>query len=171
MRSILFTGFLALALATGFGCSNDQPFPTKALRADKTITGASSLPLAVDPGMVGEYPTAAKSGAGIFFDQVLEYRVWLHPEKGAKPLAGNHDYFLAFAKYERALALSQKAKGAEEPLALIRQYEWIDEPSPGKYEVKRGERVTEWQPAWLKGSKREPHSIAEFLAKPRKSRH
>lgn len=121
--------------------------------------------------MVGEYPSAAKSGAGCFFDQVLEYRVWLHPEKGAEPLAGGHDYCFAFAKYERALAFSQKAKGAEEPLALLRQYEWIDEPSPGKYEVKRGERVTEWRVAWLKGAKREPQSIAEFLAKPRKARH
>lgn len=79
-------------------------------------------------------------------------------------------YFFAFAEYKNALAFSQKTKGAEEPLVLIRQYQWIDEPSPGKYQVKQGERITEWQVAWLRGTKRGPNSISEFLAKPRKPR-
>lgn len=92
------------------------------------------------------------------------------PAEGAKPLAEGHDYFFAFAEYENALAFSRKTKGAEEPLVLIRQYQWIDEPSPGKYQVKRGERITEWQVAWLSGAKRRPNSISEFLAKPRKPR-
>jgi len=76
----------------------------------------------------------------------------------------------SLARYENALDFSRKTKGAEEPLVLIRQNEWIDEPSPGRYEAKKGERIAEWQVAWLQDSKRRPESIAEFLARPRKPR-
>jgi hypothetical protein len=173
MRTTIFVlgGFMLLA---GFpGCRGHQyiPPPFKALHADQTVAGTSSFPPALHPKKVGEYPAATKSGAGYFFDEVLEYRVWLCPAKGAQSLAGDNDYFFAFASYENALAFSRKTKGAEEPLVLIRQYEWIDEPSPGKYEVQKEERLTEWRVAWLKDSKRGPTSISEFLVKPRKSRH
>ena len=43
----------------------------------------SKYPLAIDENMVGEYPALVKSGAGYFYDDVLEYRVWCHPERGA----------------------------------------------------------------------------------------
>lgn len=111
-----------------------------------------------------------KSGGGYFYDEVLEYRVWFCPAEGAERLAGGDDYFFAFAEYEAALALSRSKKGAEEPLVLVRQSEWINEPSPGKYEVKRGERTTEWKVAWLQDSKRGPKSISDFLARPRPPR-
>jgi hypothetical protein len=63
---------------------------------DRTLS-ASRYPPAIDPALVGTYAGVAKSGAGYFYDDVLEYRVWLHPEKGAAPLAGDKDYFAAFA--------------------------------------------------------------------------
>jgi putative acetyltransferase len=109
-----------------------------------------------------------KSGAGYFYDDVLEYRVWLHPERGAEKKNGNSDYFVAFAQYEKALAFSQKSKGAEEPLVLIRQLKHINEPQPGIFEVVEGERFTEWQVQWLAGSKRSPGAIEKFLAEHRK---
>lgn len=169
MRSSLIASLSVLALAAIFGCQDhSDPSLPKAIQADRRTTGASDFPSAVKPELVGEYPALVKSGAGYFFDEVLEYRVWMSPTEGAQPLAGGSDYFFAFAEYENALAFSQRTKGAEEPLVLIRQYQWIDEPSPGKYQVKQGERITEWQVAWLREAKRGPNSISEFLAKPRK---
>lgn len=79
-------------------------------------------------------------------------------------MAGDNDYFAAFAQYESALAFSQAHKGAEPPLVLVRQLESIDEPSPGIYQHHSAVRITEWQPQWLPGSKRESDSIAKFLA-------
>ena len=40
------------------------------------------------------------SGAGYFYDDVLEYRVWVHPEAGGEDLHDGDDYFLAFAKFD-----------------------------------------------------------------------
>ena len=153
---------LLLALSTLATADRD------AANADRTITGASAFPTSVDPSKVGKYPGLVKSGAGYFYDDVLEYRVWLHPERGAEKRNGNSDYFVAFAQYERALAFSQKSKGAEEPLVLIHQLKHINEPQPGVFEVVEGERNTEWQVLWLAGSKRLPGAIEKFLAEHRK---
>jgi hypothetical protein len=57
---------------------------------------------------VGTYPTDTKSGAGYFYDDVLEYRVWMHPEKGAAPFNGTNDYMAAFAQYEAAETFSRQ---------------------------------------------------------------
>ena len=92
------------------------------------VSGTSKYPLAVDPNRVGTYPAYTKSGGGYFYDEVLEYRVWLHPENGAKPLDGRHDYFFAFDQYETAEEFSKSTAGAEEPLVLVRQLQWISEP-------------------------------------------
>jgi len=159
---------LAIGMVFMTAC-NEKPFSDFAmLRSDRMIVGTSAYPLAVDPRRVGSYPAETKSGAGYFYDDVLEYRVWLHPENGAKPANGRSDYFAAFAQYERAAAFAEKAKGAEQPLVLIRQLEWIDEPDPRHYVPKKGERLTEWQVSWLEGSKRTVGSIDEFLKRPRK---
>lgn len=138
-----------------------------ALRADRAMDGTSAYPVAVDPRRVGAYPPNAKSGAGYFYDEVLEYRVWLHPEKGGAPMNGTSDYFVAFAQYERAEAFAKKAPGAESPLALVRQLQWIDEPTPQHYVPEKGERLTEWQVPWLRDSKRTAGSVAEFMKHPR----
>jgi hypothetical protein len=137
--------------------------PFSAAHVDRTV-GSTAQPLAVEPNRVGSFAGRAKSGAGYFYDEVLEYRVWLHPEHGAPRLAGDEDYFAAFARYETALEYSQKNVGAEEPLVLIRQREWINEPTTGKFLSEEGDRITEWQVKWLDGRRRGPKSISEFLA-------
>src|SRR5262245_26734971 len=126
------TLLLISALLLGCGSQVDGFSPAS---ADRAVTGSSKSPTAVDPGRVGKYPGRVKSGAGYVYDEVLEYRVWLHPERGAKRLAGDKDYFAAFAEYERALVFSSSAQGAEDPLVLVRQLEWINEPAPGRYVV------------------------------------
>jgi len=123
----------------------------------------SKFPKAINPDKVGEYPALAKSGAGYFFDEVLEYRVWCHPERGAPDEFNGEDYYYAFETYEEALKFADAAKGAEEPLVLIRQWEWINEPSPNELIHEKGERIAEWQVEWLKRGARRPGEIEAFI--------
>ncbi len=123
----------------------------------------SRYPRAVDPDAVGSYPALTKSGGGYFFDEVLEYRVWVHPERGGPDLHDGEDYFHAFDVYETALEFSHATLGAEEPLVLVRQLEHVNEPEAGRFEHVCGERLTEWRVEWLDGGRREPDSIPEFL--------
>lgn len=125
----------------------------------------SQYPTAIDPAMVGEYPAYAKSGAGYFFDEVLEYRVWCHPELGAADEFDGEDYYYAFETYEEALEFAEQTAGAEAPLVLIRQWEWINEPSPGEFIHERGERVAEWLPEWLARGARQSGQIEAFIAR------
>ena len=152
---------LAIALCALFSCEK-RVAAFHPSRIDRAV-GVSRYPLASDPQLVGTYPGLTKSGAGYFYDDVLEYRVWMHPERGAPPLAGNEDYFAAFARYEPAAAFASKTRGAETPLVLVRQKESIDEPARGEFVWVRTERITEWQVEWLPGSHREPDSIERFL--------
>ena len=122
------------------------------------------LPPAVDASLVGTYPAAAKAGGGFVWDAVLEYRVWCHPEHGAPDEADGNDYFHAFADYVDALEFSEETVGAEEPLALVLQQEYIDEPEPGRYVHVKERRVTEWPVAFLRRPKRTPRTIPDFLA-------
>lgn len=133
------------------------------VRADRTVCNRSAYPLAIYNAQVGKYAAETKSGPGYFYDDVLEYRVWFCPERGAKPVNGKDDYYVAFAEYERAEDLSKVSKGAEEPVVLVRQYEWINEPEPGHFQAEKGNRITEWRVQWLDGSKRTPDSTREFL--------
>lgn len=133
------------------------------VRADRTVCRQSAYPLAMDSAQVGKYEAQTKSGAGYFYDDVLEYRVWFCPERGAKPVNGKDDYYVAFAEYEKAEEFSKASGGAEEPLVLVRQYEWINEPEPGHYQAEKGNRITEWQVQWLEGNKRTPGSTKDFL--------
>jgi hypothetical protein len=137
------------------------------LTADRTVTSHSAYPVAVDPSRVGTYPPDTKSGAGYFYDDILEYRVWLHPDQGAEPRNGDQDYFAAFAQYEHAEAFSKNTAGAEQPIVLVRQREWIAEPTPGQFHAETGDRITEWRVKWLTGNKRGPGTIIDFLAHPK----
>jgi len=154
-----------LLASLGFACNSVQPYSVALV--DRDVTGASKFPIAIDPNRVGTFPGKTGSGAGYFYDEVLEYRVWLHPERGAQRLAGDTDYYAAFAEYESALEYSARTHGAEQPLVLIRQREYVNEPTPGTFTWEKTERLTEWQVQWLKGSQRGPNSIADFLANPR----
>jgi len=108
---------------------------------------ALNLPPAVDPAMVGQYSWLAKSGAGYVWDEVLEYRVWTHK--------GGSDAMKAFATFEAARDYSERTYGAEPPLVLIRQKTHINEPERGKLVyVEDKERITEWQPHWLREDNR-----------------
>jgi putative acetyltransferase len=168
-RSSVAAAALAVAVLN-FGCKHDRAASGfVAVRADRQVTGNSKFPVAIDPNQVGTYPPEVKSGAGYFYDDVLEYRVWFHPEKGAKPLNGSQDYFVAFAQYEPAQTLSETAPGAEPPLVLVRQLQWIDEPKRGVFIPNKGDRITEWQVAWLVDSKRSNQSIEEFLKQPKEA--
>ena len=140
------------------------------VRTDRDVSGATAYPLAVDLNLVGRYPSQAKSGAGYFYDDVLEYRVWVHPERGGERLNGDSDYYEAFAQYEKAEKFSKTHAGAEEPLVLVRQIESVNEPEPGHYVWDKSQRITEWQVRWLAGSKRTPQSIQDFLQHPRPAR-
>ncbi len=145
-------------------CQKPTVGPLLVTHVDRSILGPSKYPIAGDPALVGSFSGQTGSGAGYFFDEVLEYRVWLCTGDGAPELSGGDDYFAAFARYEAALEFSKRHTGAEEPLVLIRQREWVSEPEPGKFIWMKTERITEWQVKWLERLPRGPNSIPEFLS-------
>lgn len=121
-------------------------------------------PTVLDPSKVGEYPASAKAGGGFVWDAVLEYRVWCHPERGAPDDDDGSDYYYAFESFEEAKAFATENPGTEEPLALVLQREYIDEPEPGQYAHVQVERVTEWPVAFLSRPHRDQFTIPDFLA-------
>ncbi len=160
MRRVAGAGMILVLHLSG--CSDSDP--AAALTPDRTVVASSKYPVAVDPGRVGSHPALTKSGAGYFYDEVLEYRVWM------KPAGGGDSFYRAFASYETALQFSKKTPRSKEPLVLVRQLEWIDEPKSGDFHACSGERITEWQVEWLSGSKRSKDSIARFLKQHQKQR-
>lgn len=123
-----------------------------------------SYPTVFDPNLVGTYDAVARSGGGYVWDEVLEYRVWCHLERGAPDEADGSDYYYAFASYEEALDFSLSAEGAEKPLALVLQREFIDEPEAGQYVHVREERITEWPVSFLSRPRRTPRTIPDFMS-------
>ena len=125
---------------------------------------AKSFPDAVEPNLVGTYSPLAKAGGGYVWDDVLEYRVWCHPERGATDIEDGSDYYYPFATYAEALEFSQHTEGAEEPLALIRQVEYIAEDTPGEYRHVKEERIAEWPVEFLRRPRRTQNTIPDFLS-------
>lgn len=123
-----------------------------------------NYPDVLDPSLVGSYPASAKAGGGFVWDAVLEYRVWCHPEHGAPDEADGQDYFYVFATYAAALDFSRGTEGAEEPLALVLQEEYIDEPESGQYLHVKERRVTEWPVEFLSRPRRTARTIPDFLS-------
>lgn len=121
-------------------------------------------PRAIDPARVGKYPASGYSGGGYVWDAVLEYRVWCHPERGAPDKNDGNDYYYAFASYPEALRFSKEYPGTEEPLALILQKEYIDEPAPHHYVHVKKRRVTEWPVEFLLRPRRTKDTIPDFLS-------
>jgi hypothetical protein len=124
----------------------------------------TQYPAVLDPNAVGEYPAFVAAGGGYVWDEVLEYRVWCHPERGAPDHADGSDYYYAFASYKEALEFTAQTPGAEEPLALILQREYISEPEPGVYVHVKEERMTEWPVKFLSRPRRTPNTIPDFLS-------
>lgn len=121
-------------------------------------------PPVLDASKVGEYPASAKAGGGYVWDAVLEYRVWCHPERGAPDRADGSDYYYAFETYDEANTFARANAGTEEPLALVLQREYIDEPEPGEYVHVREQRVTEWPVEFLSRPQRDAMTIPDFFA-------
>jgi len=121
-------------------------------------------PTASHPERVGTYPAAAAAGGGYVWDEVLEYRVWCHPEQGAPDAAEGSDYYRAFPTYPRALAFAERTDGAEEPIALVLQRQYLDEPEPGTYVHVTTPRRVEWPVCFLSRPRRTRRTIPEFLA-------
>ena len=122
------------------------------------------FPSAVDPEKVGSYPASAKAGGGYVWDEVLEYRVWCHPERGAEDLAEGNDYYFPFAELAEAKSFAAKTAGSSAPLALILQREYIDEPEAGHYIHAMEERVAEWPFEFLSRPRRSANTIPDFLS-------
>jgi len=119
-------------------------------------------PYAVDVNKVGKYSLLTGSGGGYLWDDVLEYRVWVHP--------GGDDYARVFASYESAKRFSENTLGAEKPLALVRQKmgHWVSVDDKG-VRVGDKERITEWQVEWLDSKHRySPSALRSALVKARK---
>jgi hypothetical protein len=104
----------------------------------------SKYPLVKDSDLIGTYSALVKSGGGYVWDDVLEYRVWWHPNDGAPDIEDGNHYYYVFETYEEALEFSQENAGAEEPIALVLQEEYISEPVPGQYTHVKEQRLTEW---------------------------
>jgi len=124
----------------------------------------SEYPKVKDPDLVGTYPALSKTGGGYVWDSVLEYRVWCHPQPGTTEFEEDGDYYHAFENYEDALEFSKTTFGAQEPLALVLQEEYIDEPEMGKYEHIKEQRITEWPIHFLKRPRRDENTIPDFLS-------
>ncbi len=124
----------------------------------------TTYPEASHPEKVGTFSAAAKAGGGYVWDEVLEYRVWCSPRLGAEDLEDGNDYYYAFATYTEALGFAKDCEGAKQPLALILQMEFIDEPRNGEYVHVKEERVAEWPVEFLKRPKRTEKTIPDFLA-------
>ena len=122
------------------------------------------FPPVADPALVGSYPGSSKAGGGFVWDAVLEYRVWCHPEDGAPDEDDGSDYYYAFATHEEALTYSNATVGAESPLALVLQEEYIDEPEDGQYVHVRERRITEWPVEFLSRPRRTSRTIPSFMA-------
>lgn len=124
----------------------------------------SEYPRAIDPEKVGDYPAIAGAGGGFVWDEVLEYRVWCHPERGAPDEEEGNDYYYAFPTYLEALEFAKSAQGTEAPLALILQKEHISENTPGEYVHVKEARITEWPVEFLSRPRRTENTIPDFFA-------
>lgn len=125
---------------------------------------ADSYPEVQDPSLVGTYPASARAGGGYVWDAVLEYRVWCYPRRGANDLHDGDDYFYSFVSFAEADEFSGRTRGAQPPLALIIQEEYIDEPSPGKFRHVKERRVAEWPVEFLSRPRRTSRTIQDFFA-------
>jgi hypothetical protein len=124
----------------------------------------ATYPDAIDPALVGTYEAVAHAGGGLVWDEVLEYRVWCHLQRGAMDVDDGSDYYYTFSTYSEALEFSITTKGAEKPVALIRQLEYISEPEPGTYLHVKDIRITEWPVEFLRRPRRKANTITDFLS-------
>jgi putative acetyltransferase len=130
---------------------------------DEHLFGGEPYPAVLEPERAVTYPASACAGGGYVWDAVLEYRVWCHPERGASEQEGD-DYYHAFRSYEEALEYPQNSPVTEEPLALVLQREYIDEPETGDHRHVRAKRITEWPVEFLRRPRRTEETLPKFFA-------
>ena len=123
----------------------------------------SIYPEVKNKDLVGTYSGVVYSGGGLVWDDVLEYRVWCHPERGAPDLYEGDDYYYTFDNYDEAVEFSN-TNGCEEPLALILQEEYLNEPEPEVYVHVKEQRLAEWPVEFLNRPKRNKDTIPNFLS-------
>lgn len=160
---ILLVGFfLTVWLSSS---SNEATNESPSAGSDDRSAGPETFnpPDAVDLERVGKYDGAAASG-GLVWDDVLEYRVWCRPSNGALDVEAGSDYYCAFASFAEAREFASSNPGSDEPVVLVRQREYIDEPKPGIYTHKRNERIAEWPVTFLKRPRRTKNTIPQFFA-------
>ena len=124
----------------------------------------SKYPIVKDPDLVGTYPALVKSGGGYVWDDVLEYRVWCYPQRGAPDVAKGDAYYYVFQTYQEAFEYTETNPGTEAPLAVIVQEEYIDEPERGNYIHVKEQRITEWPVEFLNCPRRNANTISDFLS-------
>ena len=124
----------------------------------------SKYPPVKNPSQIGNYPAVVGAGGGYVWDDVLEYRVWCHPQDGAPDTENGDDYYYAFETYEEAQEFSSTSPGAEEPLALVIQEEYIEEPEFGEFIHKKEQRLVEWLPEFLSRPRRTDSTISDFFS-------
>lgn len=124
----------------------------------------SKFPLVKDPSLVGTFDALVNSGGGYVWDEVLEYRVWCHPENGSPDIEDGNDYYYTFETCEDALEFSRSTPGAEKPLALVLQEEYIGEPEAGKFIHVKEQRLTEWSIDFLSRPRRNTNTIPNFMS-------
>ena len=124
----------------------------------------SNYPTVKDVSLVGTYPAVVGGGGGYVWDEVLEYRVWCHPEKGAPDTEEGNDYYYVFETYEEALEFTENNIGTEQPMALVLQEEYIDEDKPGAFVHIKEQRLAEWHVEFLSRPRRNANTIPDFFA-------
>ena len=124
----------------------------------------SKYPNVKDPSLIGSYPVVVEAGGGYVWDDILEYRVWCHPHDGALDIENGDDYYYVFETCEEAQNFSLETVGAEEPLALVLQEEYIEETEPGEFIHVKEQRLTEWPPEFLSRPRRTHKTIPDFLS-------
>lgn len=102
-----------------------------------------NYPDAKDKSKVGSHSALVFSGGGYFYDEVLEYRVWVRPPSGEEV------HFYSYADYKTALDYSKETEGAEEPLVLVLQKAYIDGPTKDDLVIIKKDRIAEWRVEWL----------------------
>ncbi len=121
-------------------------------------------PEVLDSNLVGHYEAASKAGGGYVWDAVLEYRVWCYPRDGAEDLYDGDDYYYPFESCEEAIEFTNSHKGAQEPLALVLQKEYIDESKQDDFIHVKEERITEWPVTFLSRQRRNKNTIPDFMS-------
>jgi len=137
---------------------------------DRGISGASSFPIARRSKRVGTYSGRVKSGAGYFYDDVAGIsRLVCIPNEGP----GRWPETVTISRHSQSTNARRHLPGRRKvlknrcphpPAGMDRRAQ------PGQYTVEKTERIAEWRVEWLKGAKRGPNSIREFLAHPRPAR-